>query len=219
MFIKRKDIDIEKILVGAEFLGSGASKEAYLKDGIVYKVPRGRYVLARAGFGTEIEYPDTMADVDSFLEKVCDYEEQLVWPLGQFAIEILVWEALQALEKEGVKLEHFARIKDYYIDKNGVIVIEQEATDGGYSAWEEAENKNGDIWGALLNEINHLEPILKERFNISLRDVRDGNAGIIDGRAVLFDFGISTTTSLDDYGSYSDYCDDCCDSYDDEGSY
>lgn len=28
-----------------------------------------------------------------------------------------------------------------------------------------------------------------------------------DGQVKLFDFGISTTTSIDDYGSYSDYQD------------
>ena len=48
-----------------------------------------------------------------------------------------------------------------------------------------------------------LEPILFERFNIWLTDVRDGNCGLSkDGKLKLFDFGISSTTDLDSYGSF-----------------
>ena len=43
-----KDINILEFLKDAKFLGNGASKEAYLKNGIVYKIPRGSNRIVRS---------------------------------------------------------------------------------------------------------------------------------------------------------------------------
>ena len=209
MKINQREIKIEKILTGANYIGCGASKEAYSKDEIVYKVPRGRYLIQQGDFGAKLSYPDTMEKVDSFLEEVANYEEALVWPLGQFAIELIVWEAIKQLREEGLEINCFAEIKDYYLDENGVIVIEQEKTKEYEYECCSSEDEDERLWNELTKEIRALQPILEERFNIKLRDIRDGNCGIgKDGKLKLFDFGISTTTSLDSYGSYSDYCED-----------
>lgn len=129
MKIRKINKTVQEIIGGGTYLGCGASKEAFLKNGIVYKVPRGRYLLEKGGFGENLVFPDTMEEVDSFLEDVDNYEPALVWPLGQFAIELIIWQTLLEIEKEGYDISCFARITDFYLDKNGVIVVEQEATD------------------------------------------------------------------------------------------
>lgn len=205
MEIRKVNRGVNEIITGAEYLGQGASKEGYLKGDTVYKIPRGRYIIEDEGI--ELKFPSTMDEVDQFLFEVFDLSNYMVWPLGQFAIELIVWEAIQQLRREGLEINCFAEIKDYYYDKNGVIVIEQEATEVDYPSGEEY----GERCDAMRNEIELLKPILEERFNIKLRDVRSGNYGLAaDGRMKLFDFGISTTTQLDSYGSYS-----CPDSYED----
>lgn len=206
MKIKKINKSIDEIIKGAEYLGNGASKEAFLKNGIVYKVPRGRYVIegnVLENYG--VTFPDTIEEVDKFLEEINDIDCAIVWPLGQFAIELIVWEAIQQLRAEGLKINCFAEIKDYYFDKNGVIVIEQEMTNE--PLWNDEDD---ELWSDMIDEIHTLEPIFEERFNITLRDIRDGNCGVSDGRLKLFDFGISTSTSLDDYGSYSQYNEYSC---------
>lgn len=213
MEIKRVNKRIRDILVGATYLGEGASKEAFLKDDIVYKVPRGRTILEQSDFIKELTFPSEMAEVDNFLQEVCDWEESMVWPLGQFAIELIIWQKLLVLENEGIDISMFARIKDFYFTSDGVLVIEQELADR-----EAPDNETWDkAWDNLKNEIDALGPTLEERFEIRLRDVREGNCGFTeDGKYKLYDFGISTTTSLDSYGSYSDcysyseYCEDEC---------
>lgn len=205
MEIRRIEKSVNEIITGAEYLGQGASKEGYLKGDTVYKVPRGRYIIEDEGIC--LKFPDSMDEVDQFLFEVFDLSNYMVWPLGQFAIELIVWEAIQQLRREGLEINCFAEIKDYYYDKNGVIVIEQEATEVDYPSGEEY----GVRCDVMRNEIELLKPILEERFNIKLRDIRSGNYGLAaDGRMKLFDFGISTTTQLDSYGSYS-----CPDSYED----
>ena len=200
MEIKKINKTINEILKGAEYIGCGASKEAYVKDGIVYKIPRGRYLIERNELN--LYFPDFMDDVNDFLGEIYEEEEALVWPIGQFAIELIIWEAIQDLEKAGLDISCFAKIKDYCFDANGVIVIEQELT-------EEMENFEEDrfeeLWSDFQTELKALEPILEEEYNVVLRDVRSGNCGFKDGRIKLFDFGISITTQLDSYGSYSDY--------------
>lgn len=217
MEIRRIEKSVNEIITGAEYLGQGASKEGYLKGDTVYKVPRGRYIIEDEGIC--LKFPDTMDEVDQFLFEVFDLSNYMVWPLGQFAIELIVWEAIQQLRREGLEINCFAEIKDYYYDKNGVIVIEQEATEVDYPSGEEY----GERCDVMRNEIELLKPILEERFNIKLRDIRSGNYGLAaDGRMKLFDFGISTTTQLDSYGSYScpdAYEDDEYDEYDDCNSY
>ena len=200
MEIKKINKTINEILKGAEYIGCGASKEAYVKDGIVYKIPRGRYLIEQNGL--TFDFPNSIEEVDDFLEEVYLEEESLVWPIGQFAIELIIWKAIQDLEKTGLDIGCFAKIKDYYFDANGVIVIEQELTEemGDFE-----EDKFEELWSDFQTELKALESILEEEYNVVLRDVRSGNCGFKDGRIKLFDFGISTTTQLDSYGSYSDY--------------
>lgn len=200
MEIRKINKTVDEILKGAEYIGCGASKEAYVKDGIVYKIPRGRYLIERNELN--LYFPDFMDDVNDFLGEIYEEEEALVWPIGQFAIELIIWEAIQDLEKAGLDISCFARIKDYYFDANGVIVIEQELTEemGDFE-----EDKFEELWSNFQTELKALEPILEEEYNVVLRDVRSGNCGFKDGRIKLFDFGISITTQLDSYGSYSDY--------------
>ena len=206
MEIRKINKSVNEIITGAEYLGQGASKEGYLKEDTVYKIPRGRYIIEDEGI--ELKFPSTMDEVDQFLFDVYDLSNYMVWPLGQFAIELIVWEAIQQLRREGLEINCFAEIKDYYYDKNGVIVIEQEATDTHLTFEEEI----GKQYHKMIEEIDALKPILEERFNIKLRDIRSGNYGLAaDGKMKLFDFGISTTTQLDSYGSYS-----CPDAYEDE---
>ena len=200
MEIRKINKTVDEILKGAEYIGCGASKEAYVKDGIVYKIPRGRYLIERNELN--LYFPDFMDDVNDFLGEIYEEEEALVWPIGQFAIELIIWEAIQDLEKAGLDISCFARIKDYYFDANGVIVIEQELTEemGDFE-----EDKFEELWSDFQTELKALEPILEEEYNVVLRDVRSGNCGFKDGKIKLFDFGISITTQLDSYGSYSDY--------------
>lgn len=200
MEIRKINKTVDEILKGAEYIGCGASKEAYVKDGIVYKIPRGRYLIERNELN--LYFPVFMDDVNDFLGEIYEEEEALVWPIGQFAIELIIWEAIQDLEKAGLDISCFAKIKDYYFDANGVIVIEQELTEemGDFE-----EDKFEELWSDFQTELKALEPILEEEYNVVLRDVRSGNCGFKDGRIKLFDFGISITTQLDSYGSYSDY--------------
>lgn len=200
MEIRKINKTVDEILKGAEYIGCGASKEAYVKDGIVYKIPRGRYLIERNELN--LYFPDFMDDVNDFLGEIYEEEEALVWPIGQFAIELIIWKAIQDLEKAGLDISCFARIKDYYFDVNGVIVIEQELTEemGDFE-----EDEFEELWSNFQTELKALEPILEEEYNVVLRDVRSGNCGFKDGRIKLFDFGISITTQLDSYGSYSDY--------------
>lgn len=200
MEIRKINKTIDEILKGAKYIGCGASKEAYVKDGIVYKIPRGRYLIERNELN--LYFPDFMDDVNDFLGEIYEEEEALIWPIGQFAIELIIWKAIQDLEEAGLDISCFARIKDYYFDANGVIVIEQELTEemGNFE-----EDKFEELWSDFQTELKALEPILEEEYNVVLRDVRSGNCGFKDGRIKLFDFGISITTQLDSYGSYSDY--------------
>ena len=200
MEIRKINRTVDEILKGAEYIGCGASKEAYVKDGIVYKIPRGRYLIERNELN--LYFPDSMDDVNDFLGEIYEEEEALVWPIGQFAIELIIWKAIQDLEEAGLDISCFARIKDYYFDANGVIVIEQELTEE-MEDFEEDEFE--ELWSNFQTELKALEPILEEEYNVVLRDVRSGNCGFKDGKIKLFDFGISITTQLDSYGSYSDY--------------
>ena len=200
MEIRKINKTVDEILKGAEYIGCGASKEAYVKDGIVYKIPRGRYLIERNELN--LYFPDFMDDVNDFLGEIYEEEEALVWPIGQFAIELIIWEAIQDLKEAGLDISCFAKIKDYYFDANGVIVIEQELTEemGDFE-----EDEFEELWSNFQTELKALEPILEEEYNVVLRDVRSGNCGFKDGKIKLFDFGISITTQLDSYGSYSDY--------------
>lgn len=205
MEIRKINKDVHKIISESEYLGCGASKEAYLKNDIVYKIPRGDYLITRTGLDLTNTIPDKMEEVNNFLTYVESFDEAMVWPVGQFAIELIIWKAVEELQKEGLAINCFAPIKDYYLDNEGVLIIEQEAMNTTEAPDLSGEELN-KAYDAMRNELELLEPILFERFGIKLRDVRKGNCGIDkEGKYRLFDFGISTTTDLDSYGSYSDY--------------
>ena len=109
MEIRKINKSVNDLIQGAEFLGSGASKEAYAKNGIVYKVPRGRYLIEN--YGDLPSFPDTMKEVNGFLSEVYNtIGEQMVWPIGQFAIELIIWKAIEQLESEGLEISSFASL-------------------------------------------------------------------------------------------------------------
>ena len=202
-----KDFTIEKRLVGCEYLGAGASKEAYYdkERDIVIKVPRGRQLIADSGIGFDIKYPDTMSGLNDMLSEINEREHCLVWPLGQFVTEIIVYMALQELEKEGYDISNFAEIYDAYLDKNGVIVIEQEPATDDYIEDGELE--------VVEDEIRDVLGELESRYDIALDDIRTENAGYNkEGILKIFDYGLSSYSDIRDYGSYSCYEDE--DDYD-----
>lgn len=203
MYIKKKDIDVEDVLKGCVYLGAGASKEGYrdIERNVVIKVPRERCLVA--AYQEEIEkigFPDEMKELEDFCDKIGELDSRMVWPLGQFAIEIMIWRELERLENEGWDINGFARIKDIWMDANGVIIIEQEYIDDGVNDEgvndfdaEEFEYQNEDI----LNEL--------EDWGFLLRDFRSENMGVReDGTIVLFDYGCTSESPLDDWYSYSD---------------
>ena len=203
-----KDFAIEKRLVGCEYLGAGASKEAYYdkERNVVIKVPRGRQLIVDSGIGFDIKYPDTMNGLNDMLSEINKREHCLVWPLGQFVTEIIVWNALKELEEE-YDISNFAEIYDAYLDKNGVIVIEQEPATDDYIEDEELK--------VIEYEIRDVLGELESRYDIALDDIRTENAGYNrEGILKIFDYGLSSYSDIRDYGSYSCYDDDYDYSYD-----
>lgn len=204
-----KDINILEFLKDAKFLGNGASKEAYLKNGIVYKIPRGSNRIVRsAEWYKKLHYPELGFDnLSTFADEVYCYDESMVWPLGQFVTEIIIWNVLKALEiTKQVSLKNFARILNYYKDKNGIIVIEQEYT---------TPLPNDYHFGKILKQMKDLGKQLCDLTNIEIRDYREDNFGIgTDGIPKLFDFGLSSGNPLDYFSGYSDAYD-----YDYDSSY
>ena len=108
------------------------------------------------------------------------------------------------LISEGLEINCIAEIKDYYFDKNGVIVIEQELASDELLDCEVYESLVSD----METELEALRPILNERYQIELCDVRGANYGVINNKMKVFDFGLSSGSGLFDYGSYSEECDD-----------
>lgn len=199
--MKTKNIDIMEQLKGAKFLGSGASKEAYLKDNIVYKIPRGRYnILVDKNNFNDIYFPEyDINELEKFVEEVYNLNTSMVWVLGQFASEIIIWNSLKKLEKQGLNINRFGKIIDYYKDKNGIIVIEQENLT--YSK----DNIKDEEYKKLYKELYKISDILRDNFGISLSDIRSGNCGsTYNNELKIFDFGLSEGSPLEEYGSYSD---------------
>ncbi len=204
----RKDFDVFKsILNQAKYLDSGASKQAYVKDNVCYKIPVGYKELNSDCFTTFVDYPYTLDDFNHFLDyTVCEYNEAMVWPIGQMVFEIIIWEHLKELETQGYDISGFAAIKDYYIDCNGIPVIEQEYVCPStkyfdkYVCSADFEDQNKDVLDAL------------EQLGFSLNDIRQGNMAYNEnGILKLFDFGISAGSSIYDYNDY-----DSCYSYNDD---
>lgn len=206
--IKVKDITVDEIIKGKTYLGAGASKEAYGDENTVYKIPRGRYFIEEETWAQDLEYPTSIKEIDDFTEQVYDLCPRMVWPLGQFAVEIIVWQALLALEEDyGADISRFARIKDYYLDKNGVIVIEQERTNIDYGNLP-LEHREAE-WEALDDDLTIINGMLKENFGLAIVDIRRGNCGFSKEKTIkVFDFGLSNNDSIRNYCDYESYFDE-----------
>ena len=207
--VSYKNVDIIDELKGATFLGEGASKTGYKKDNKVIKIPVGHHDMDE---NTPNYLLDSIDEMEDLVEKITNYDERLVWSIGQFAMEIYTWEKLLELEKEGYDISRFAPILDYYQDMNGNFVIEQELTEDldDYGVLSESE------WEEFLEDIKEIKAQLKERWNINLNDIRSGNCGYLNGKLVCFDFGLSSGI-LYNYEAYEEYSnDDYYDSYDED---
>ena len=104
------------------------------------------------------------------------------------------------LEKKGYDLSGFARIKDYYIDKNGILVIEQEYVHHNSEVFVECYSydfyeANKSILDALKNQ------------GFELSDLSAWNMTYNDNKEIkCFDFGLSRGSYLYSYDTYEDYC-------------
>ena len=198
VFRVREDIDARKIMDEAEFLDCGASKYGYAKGETCYKIPLG---YEEIDMGTkELHYPYEATDYRKFIDDLCDYHEGLVWSIGQIVFEIMVWEHLVELEKQGYDISGFARIKDYYLDRNGVPIIEQEFihnTSGNDYGWPRG-------WDFMEKNKKTLDALADMGFDLT--DLRDGNIAYnSDGVLVCYDFGISHGSPIYDYDTYDSY--------------
>lgn len=206
--VKLKEIDIMKEIKGWNFLGEGASKIGYGKKDKVIKIPVGHHEMDE---NTPNYLLDNMDEMDDLVEQIVNYNESLVWSIGQFAMEVYVWEKLLELEKEGYDISGFARIIDYYQDINGYFVIEQELSDDLDSVCDIS-----DEWDDFIESLDEVRGELRRRWNIDLRDIREGNCGYLNGRIVCFDLGLSSG-ALYDYSAYNDYHgDDYYDGWDED---
>jgi len=202
----RNDIDIyADVLKDARFLDCGASKTAYVKGETCYKVPIGYEELDSKSFTMSCIYPYEYEDFTHFIDYVVANENPaLVWSIGQIVFEIMVWQHLLELKDMGYDISCFAEIKDFYIDKNGVPVIEQEfvhcspekVRELPYLDRYEFEDKNKSVLSAL------------DDMGFCLTDIREGNMGYSeDGTIKCFDFGISSGSTLYNYDPYDEYYD------------
>ena len=200
----RKDVDIyEGILKYADFLDCGASKSAFVKSGTCWKVPIGYEELESDSFTLSCEYPYECKDFNPFIHNIVANEHpELVWSIGQIIFEIMVWEHLKELEAMGYDISGFARIKDYYLDKNGIPVIEQEYIHCSLDVTKEKPYPSGDFFIAQNSKV--LDALADMGF--MLTDLRSGNMGYNEeGKLKCFDFGISRGNAIYDYYSYDNY--------------
>ena len=198
---QRDDFDINKIISEADFLGSGASKLAYAYCGDCYKIPQGADEFFSGCFATTMDFPYEMEDFQTFVDTVAENHEGLVWSLGQFAIELMVWEHLKELEKKGYDISGFARIKDYFFDKNGILVIIQELVE--HSPNTKLEGYKCDIFKDENKK--QLDALTDMGFEVS--DLSSWNLDYNDDLKVkCFDFGLSKNNILYEYDTYEDYC-------------
>lgn len=197
----RKDFDaIKSIINQAKYLDSGASKEAYIKDGICYKIPIGYEELDSNSFTTFVEYPYTLKEYEDFIDHtVSYYHESLVWSVGQIIFEIIIWEHLKELEGQGYDISGFAAIKDYYIDCNGIPVIEQE-----YVYRDKDMTIDLDIpCGQVFRDQNKDTLDALAEMGFMLTDLRGGNMAYDNNdKLKCFDFGISSDSVIYDYDTY-----------------
>ncbi len=200
----REDFDIQEFLKDAKFIDCGASKSAFVKNGICYKIPIGYEELDSNAFTKTCEYPYEDEDFAYFVDNTIAAEyPELVWSIGQIIYEIMVWEHLKELEAKDYDISCFAAIKDYYIDKQGIPVIEQEFVHCSPETLFHLPHYNGDLFeqehSSLLHALSDM--------GFSLRDIRSGNMAYNeDGILKCFDFGISSFSPIENYDTYNDYC-------------
>ena len=215
VFKVRDDIDVyNDILRYTNFLDCGASKSAFAKDETCWKVPIGYEELDSTSFTKTCEYPYEYKDFNNFIyNTVAEYHPELVWSIGQIVFEVMVWEHLKELEQMGYDISGFARISDYYVDKNGVPVIVQEYV----HCDAETRSKLPSVTAALFDEQNKTVLNALEDMGFALTDIRSGNMGYNqEGKLKCFDFGISHGNAIYDYDTYNDYCSGSYNSYYDE---
>jgi len=200
----REDLCIETdILKNARFVDCGASKSTFVIGETCYKIPIGYELLDSNSFTKICKYPYECDDFDFFIHNVVAEEcPELVWSIGQIIFEIMVWEHLKELEQLGYDISGFAEIKDYYIDKNGIPVIEQEFI---HSTPEITKDKPY-VSGALFNKQNRRTLAALEDMDFCLTDLRDGNMAYnMEGKLKCFDFGISNGNAIYNYDSYEEW--------------
>ena len=210
----RADFDVNReIICKAGYIDSGASKAAYKLNDTCYKLPIGDGVLDSTSFTVNTKYPYEMKDFDRFIEStVAYYHPELVWSIGQIVLEIMVWEHLLELEKQGYDISGFARIKDYYIDCNGVPVIEQEYVCCPY---ERREELGLSYWNASdWAEKNRKTLDALSDMGFDLTDIGSHNMSFdYNGNIKVFDFGLSKNSLLYSYETYDSYNSYSYDSY------
>lgn len=200
----REDVDIyEGVLRHGNFLDCGASKSAFEWNGTCIKLPIGYEELESNPFTLNCEYPYEYEDFNPFIHQVVANEHpELVWSIGQIIFEIMVWEHLKELEAMGYDISGFARIKDYYLDKNGIPVIEQEFISCSLNVTRSMPCPSGTLFMEQNSKVlNALEDM-----DFYLTDLRSGNMGYTEeGKLKCFDFGISNGSAIYKYDSYENY--------------
>ena len=220
-FRVREDFDICKQLMmnNAKFLDAGCSKEGWVLDNLVYKIPLGYDDFKGPdAFTKKLVFPYEDIDFDAFINNIAYEHEDLVWSIGQIVYEVMVWEHLKELQLQGYDISGFAAIEDYFLDRNGIPVIVQEyvhhsvdntrcfAMDLPYIFQEE----NKDILNALTD------------MKFPLEDFRRGNMEYDNnGKIKCFDFGISYNSRniIDCYMPYEEWKEcgyDCCEDEEDD---
>lgn len=197
MEIRKVDFSIEDRIANCQYLGSGASKVAYYdkEKNVVIKVPLGRECIPRGATYRLLNNIKELADELSYI--YFEMSVRLVWSIGQFLTELLVWESVCAADRKGIEgKELFAAITDYYVDRDGVIVIEQESAPEVVDQYEASE---------LIDMLDEMKDYLEMHDNIVLRDINGFNMGKNSkGEVKLFDFGLGSD-DLYKYDCYSDY--------------
>lgn len=186
------------------FVNSGSSKEVYQliddKSSII-KIPRAlNDIYGLDGDKIDVYKPTSLDEVEDVLTSISEQSEGMVWPVGQLLVEIFVWEKLLQLEEEGYDISCFARLEDYYFDCDGIPVIKQEAVSTGPVTSEE--------WNTFTKKFDIISKVLKERWDIRIHDVREGNVGFVNGVGKLYDFGMINYI-FDYYTDYDTYEEEC----------
>lgn len=179
-----------------KYIGSGASKKAYLKrdTNTIIKIPKGVTIMPDHFI---YKFPNDLNQLEDILFYIYDtVSEAYVWSIGQIIGEVCVWNILCELEKKGIKAkQYFAEIKNVYVDIDNIIFIEQEYVP------KTALSKDYEI---LNTKLRILERFLVKN-NVVFRDICGANVGTTRGGKVkVFDYGLPSD-ALYNYDSYDEY--------------